>query len=629
MIGSASQRYRPDIDGLRAIAVLSVVLYHLKSNLLKGGFVGVDIFFVISGFLITGIIRNRIDQGRFSFLDFYSGRIRRIFPSLLLVFAFAFVLGWFVLFSWEYRDLSDGVFYGSLFWTNISLLTHSGYFNRSSEFNPFLHLWSLGIEEQFYLFWPLAVMLFRGRWRAPMIIGLSAVSFVLGIVLTTNGSFYLPVARFWELGLGCMLAFQFKEELPQKFSNLKSVTGLGLILFSVLFLKSTFHFPGYAALLPTVGACLLIAAGSESWVNRAILSHPIAVFLGLISYPLYLWHWPLLYFVRMTEAGNPAFSLQIGAVALSVVLAWASYRFMEIPIRQWAEKSKKPVPLLFAANLILMGVSLITFKTGNPHHTYDAMRIGPTLDPGESRPCGVSGLYFCTEDSREAPRYALWGDSHAGVLYPGLVRTSQVNGRWMVIQRPGCVPIISAHPERSECEYHNLQALQNIASRNSVEWVLICAASRLISADAARYVSEDENVDRQSIDEMFQGFSRSIHYLESRGKRVGFLVDNPAITNYVDFCFPRDLSFTYKSNPACGISRAQYDAATGSYRSLVQKLKAAFPYLVVFDFTDLFCDDRNCEVIRNGRFYYRFSDHISEYAAELIGARLADRFSRP
>jgi peptidoglycan/LPS O-acetylase OafA/YrhL len=357
--------YRPDIDGLRAVAVLSVVGFHALPGAFPGGFIGVDIFFVISGYLISNIVFAGLDEGKFSFKHFYSRRIKRIFPALMLVLFVCLVLGHFVLLADEYKQLGKHVSAGAGFVSNIALWTESGYFDNAAEQKPLLHLWSLGIEEQFYLFWPPLVFLaWKRRWVGGLLIALIGASFTINIAEVRHdpaSAFYLPFSRMWELLIGCLLAYILRPSKVGRIArlferklavNTASAVGFLSILVALFALDSKTSFPGWAALLPTAGALLMISAGADAWVNRQILSKRSVVFVGLISYPLYLWHWPLLAFARITLSTRAGDGTVAVIVLASFPLAWLTYRFIEKPIRS-AKTLHASLPL--AAIALILG----------------------------------------------------------------------------------------------------------------------------------------------------------------------------------------------------------------------------------------------------------------------------------
>lgn len=357
-------KYRPDIDGLRAVAVLSVVAFHAFPSLIQGGFIGVDIFFVISGFLISTIIFENLEKETFSFYEFYARRVKRIFPALVFVIVASYVFGWFTLFADEYKQLGKHIAAGAGFISNLVLWSESGYFDISAEYKPLLHLWSLGIEEQFYIIWPFVLWF---AWKKKFnLLTISIIFAILSFVLNIKGikhdpvaTFYSPQTRFWELLCGSVLSwcvlyknkvfFEWKIKINNIISSVvyrnKAVADDRILVNCIAFLGGVLlvygfwrinkaaSFPGKLAIIPVTAAVLIIAAGPHAWINRNILSNKFAVWIGLISFPLYLWHWPLLSFARILESGTPSAFIRVAAVALAVVLAWISFRFLERPVR--------------------------------------------------------------------------------------------------------------------------------------------------------------------------------------------------------------------------------------------------------------------------------------------------------
>ncbi|MEI8400216.1 MAG: acyltransferase family protein [Alcaligenaceae bacterium] len=383
--------YRPDIDGLRALAVLSVVLFHGFPQVFKGGFIGVDVFFVLSGYLIGRIIFEKLHQKTFSFFDFYARRIKRIFPALLLVLVAVYILGWFTLLADEYGQLGQHIAAGAGFISNFVLWGESGYFDNSAHTKPLLHLWSLGIEEQFYIVWPLLLWL-ASRLRFSLFV-LTIIIAALSIYLNITGiksdvvaTFYSPQTRIWELLLGSGLAWcslhkkdglvdvaMFLEKwcrreetvvdqarVRTRMANALSWLGLILLLYGLIRINRDLQFPGKWALIPVLGTALIVAAGPLAWLNTKILSNKVLVWFGLISYPLYLWHWPLFSFAWIVEAGPPSTSIRLGLIVLSIVLAWLTYRLIERPIRFGARGGLK-VSLLSVLMVAVGGLGLVTF----------------------------------------------------------------------------------------------------------------------------------------------------------------------------------------------------------------------------------------------------------------------------
>ena len=359
---SSLNGYRRDIDGLRAIAVLSVFAFHIAPGRLPGGFVGVDIFFVISGFLISNNIISDLETERFSFLAFYERRVRRIFPALALILIFVYIIGLLALSRGDNvfnlatisstDQLSKSIVAGAGFFSNFILWRDTNYFNESPLTQPLLHLWSLAIEEQFYIVWPFALYIaFKFKQSFLMLtLSIGTASFVANILTATTdpvAAFYSPLSRFWELMLGAALfclqdRSKFRDFLNiSRFSglnNAKSAMGVIFIGLGVCITTEKSTFPGWIALLPTVGSALYISAGGDAWLNKNLLGNKVFVWIGLISYPLYLWHWPSLLifqkFVVPNIHDHDGLRLAtVGLIAVVLMLSWLTFVIIEIPVR--------------------------------------------------------------------------------------------------------------------------------------------------------------------------------------------------------------------------------------------------------------------------------------------------------
>jgi peptidoglycan/LPS O-acetylase OafA/YrhL len=453
-----AQLYRADIDGLRAVAVLSVIGFHAAGRWVSGGYVGVDVFLVISGFLISGILFKALENGQFSFRTFYARRIRRIFPALIVMLLAVWILGWPVLMANEYKQLGKDIIAGAGFFSNISFWQQSGYFTGAAETKPLLHLWSLGVEEQYYLLWPLVLFLvwklgFKSRKFILLFLVVSFAVNVADVWVRPENAFYLPHSRFWEIMFGSALAcveFHHREEFDFELARLipvvrwraylpdiKAWCGIGLIVSAVFLLDKHSFFPGFYALAPVAGTSLLISAGRTAWINRRLLSNRILVFVGLISYPLYLWHWPLLVLANFITAGNPSAALKLAAVALSFLLAWITFTFLERPIREaaLAGSQRFMIPLLATGMLAVAVLGIFNIQKEGFPSRYPAALLPLMHYRADEHSSGWrSGECFLdyqtdwrTFDSgcvdaqpQDGPLIVLWGDSHAADLYPGL-----------------------------------------------------------------------------------------------------------------------------------------------------------------------------------------------------------------
>lgn len=501
MTPNGESGYRADIDGLRAIAVTAVVAFHAFPTWLPGGFVGVDIFFVISGYLISGIILRALAEGRFSFADFYARRVRRIFPALIVILAAAFVVGWFTLSAGPYKSLGRQLVAATVFLSNYLLWRDTSYFNSDAELNPLLHLWSLAIEEQFYLVWPM-LLLFAFRWRrGPLVMTLAigALSFVTSILtvrLDPTTAFYAPWTRFWELLAGAALASVAADAVLSRWlatvlaarwsANLMAVTGSGLILVAVVVINPARVFPGLWALMPVVGAMLLLLAGRETLINRLVLSHPVMVGLGLISYPLYLWHWPVLSFMRITTAGSLSLTRRLLVVAASFVLAYLTYRLIERPAR-FGSRRRFVVPIALATMVVIatagLGAEVTEGFSRRAYNRSDAARFVEYYQ--HMRRTGIADAYraecdfmnwntgrtelaldpSCTSAGRDRT-FLLWGDSFAQALSLGIRQQLTSNTALAQVATSGCRPALEPYeiqvPDR-RCERGNELAMASIS----------------------------------------------------------------------------------------------------------------------------------------------------------------------
>lgn len=547
-------KYRPDIDGLRAIAVLSVVGFHAFPNWVKGGFIGVDIFFVISGFLISIIIFQNLEKGTFSFAEFYARRIKRIFPALLLVLVVCYAFGWYALLADEYKQLGKHIFGGAGFISNFLFWSEAGYFDNAADAKPLLHLWSLGIEEQYYIFWPL---LLWAAWKRGFSL-FSITTLVLLISYSLNvhkvhtdsvAAFYSPQTRFWELLCGSLLAWltvyhknafsttrsKFDLHLGKiiykqaslinstTLRNLISIFGFLLIAFGINKITKETAFPGTWALLPILGSVLIISAGATAWLNRAVLSNRVLVWFGLISYPLYLWHWPLLSFVRIIDSETPSRNTRIAMVALSIVLAWLTYRMIERPIR--FNKNGQARTIVLVVLMTTIGyVGFNTYQRNGLDFRANANLKGYIGDIGhiEFHKYIAGRYYLCspTQLATEAPTWAgfvrcaqskdnpnveiaLIGDSHAEHLFPGLAEAlPNVNIAYYIKGNP---PFID-NPDFSTIYQHVIasktirkvvltmywaEKIRQVPAGSTLENEILRAADVLIRSGKQVYITDD------------------------------------------------------------------------------------------------------------------------------------------
>lgn len=650
--------YRPDIDGLRAIAVGSVVVFHAFPWLVPGGYVGVDVFFVISGFLITTNIVSGLTTGTFSIRSFYDRRVRRIFPALAVVLATTYALGWVTLFDKEFEQLGKHVAGGAFFVSNLFLWAESGYFDTASEVKPLVHLWSLGIEEQFYIVWPL---LLWGMYRFGRRVGSNVIvstivlmitSFILGLLaLDSVGGYYSPINRFWELLVGALLAIvSFGRSTPLsnvfgvRGASLAATSGMVLVVVPMFALDGNSSFPGWNAVPPTLGAALLIASGPHTWWGRQVLSRRLMIGIGLISYPLYLWHWPLLVYARILASGVPAAGIRVSAVILAVVLSYLTYRLIEKPLR-FNRRRKVVVTGLVVAVAAIGGLGTLTYaQNGLSGRGFNDINIA--IDPGEVRDidvisfpdCGLSPevqelFADCRVDVRGSATYALIGDSKASTLIGGFMRTSLDDAYWTILGGTrglgSAVPLISDEPSYERFQPLIVPAVDTVIADPRIETVVLQGAVR------AMFESPVETnfawlPDSPNYTKVETGLRETVRRLVDGGKNVVLYVDNPALAAPENCSERRSTigvlnSLLVTENPACSISRADFLAHTADYRAMLDRLAGEFDDSVtVFDPTDVFCDAETCDHIVDGVRLYSYTDHPSDDAADLVGRRLND-----
>ncbi|GGZ08448.1 acyltransferase family protein [Pseudoduganella plicata] len=604
--------YRPDIDGLRAVAVLAVVLFHAFPGLVPGGFAGVDVFFVISGYLITGIILRGLQTDSFSLAEFYGHRARRILPALLLVLCSCLAFGWYELLPVEYAQLSRHVAAGAGFVQNLVLWREAGYFDTVTELKPLMHLWSLSIEEQFYLLYP-PLLWAAWRWlRRPVraVAALALASFALGLVLTSADpvqAFFGPHARMWELLAGGLLAFRGPAVASQHARSAMSMGGLLLLALAYWGLRDGASYPGWRALLPVAGAALLLYAGPQGIVNRALACRPL-VLIGAISYPLYLWHWPLLAFGRIADA-LPA-AERNGAVVLSFVLAWLTWRLVEQPIRYGARPGRKAAVL--CAMLLLVGTVAWTAPPQSAQHAarLAAFTRANANNAQQPQSCRMLTGQDHPEDwcnggnaAGREPDTVLLGDSFANA-YTAML-TADASTRFVQFGRGQCPALLDYGPAWCR-EIVRAQAAY-VAQHAGVRTVIL-AGHWPAYAGGQRWSRFDHE---ESTAAFHAAFRRTVEHYRSLGRHVVILLSPPTGANPAT-CVPRPLHLVEKN--ICRRTLAQARQSDGDYRVTLLPWLAA-RNVAVFDPYPVLCDDRQCRLMDGDRMLYADWLHLSTHGA--------------
>lgn len=546
----APQHYRADIDGLRAVAILLAVLFHAGVSALPGGFIGVDLFFVISGFLIGGTLSRDIAAGRFSLRDFARRRIRRIAPALLTMLFGLLFIGYFLLSPLEYSQLAKASFGVFLLVPNIMQLQGADYFSAPAELNPLLIAWSLGIEQQFYIALPIFLLLASRLRASPAVVValLSLLSLAGCIWLTPQNSaqaFYLLPTRGWELGAGVLLALWRPQPFGGGWANLATLAGLALIAFCALRPEKGALFPGLQALLPVLAACLLIAARGA--LSRLALENAPMRFIGKISYSWYLWHWPLLALARICSDGPVSVNQGLSISALAAGVAWLSWRYVEQPFRRPSRMPRAVIPAYGLISLTAAAAMVGLWSSGGLPWRVNDRVISSEADKidAQANPCLVeSGAALPAADRRcqpatARPGVALVGDSHAAAMRSAVARYAEAQQKPLYQFTKVACPLLAAGVTRalyqqpahaSQCAAFNAAVMQTLLSPRVDEVVIAAAwAAGLKTLPGAGYRSSDYP-DRESLSALKQGMDAVIARLRQAGKKVVLIEDAPSLS---------------------------------------------------------------------------------------------------
>lgn len=636
--------YRRDIDGLRAVAVLPVVLYHAGVGF-KGGYVGVDVFFVISGFLITRLLARDLDGGRFSLIEFWHRRVRRIFPALFVMVLATLIAGGFLMIPADYKELGQSALAQSLLGANFFFWDDTGYFARAAESKPLLHTWSLAVEEQFYVLFPLVLAwLWRGgRARVRRMLGVALlVSFAAslpGPAWFPTTAFYLLPTRAWELLLGAILVFL--PEPKKTFAAFSGPAGLIMILASVFLYTVNTPFPGIAAALPCLGAALVIWSGSamQTWAHRMLCWRPV-VFIGLISYSLYLWHWPVLVYSRKFLLGEPSPAFIAWQIGLSLVLAVLSWRFIETPFREkrWLPARASMLRFGIVCTLVsaLLGAVLSATKglrARLPAAVRQLTENPPGMDYNPNIEVSLADLQadrvplIGDHEAAGDPAFVLWGDSHAMAAHPVLdVLGRERHQKGVAITRRGTAPLLGTwRPAegKSALEFH--QAALDYIRRHRVPTVVLVSYWANYTEGSATgssefFITDDETLPLNAetgLAVLERGLQRTLQALRESGVRqISILRQVPEQPIHVkDVLAARMLA---------GLSIEHLGATRENYHKRQQRVDAilarnAAPDVLVLDpETRLLGPDDRTILIHNGRVTFEDEGHVSVEGALMM-----------
>lgn len=614
MIGAG--RYRRDIDGLRAIAILPVLLFHAHVPGFSGGYVGVDIFFVISGFLITGIIAREVDEQRFSLVHFYERRFRRIMPALSLMILAVLAAACWLYLPGDIEGVPKSALAATLFASNLWFFTDTGYFAGGADVKPLLHSWSLAVEEQFYIGFPILLMLvarFAARWRGLIVGAIAAISLALAIALqrdTSGFTFYLLPTRAWELFAGALLALgAIPAARPRWLRETLAWSGLLSVAFAVIFYTRETVFPGITALPPVLGAALLLHSAPSTSVGR-LLSLRLFVGVGLISYSLYLWHWPLIVFTEYaTDAALTGWTA-IAVVATSFIAAILSWRFVERPFR---DARRIPARRIFQftagamALLCLLSLSLLAMGGWPQRFAPQVLQLaaGRTDISPARKACHdtfARGAQPCILGAKVRPDALLWGDSHGVEMAYALSLKARAEGRALIERTTSsCPPVLGYDaPKDARCARAKQAAFAAIRADPAIRRVYLAAFWANGEFDDPAFVAK---------------LDATIRALRAEGRQVILIGPVPP----QPFDVPRHLAHLARAgqlDQAQGVDRARIEARTRNLRALFARWQARGVTLI--DPMARLCDARRCAIIHDGKPLYFDSHHLSVAGARLV-----------
>jgi peptidoglycan/LPS O-acetylase OafA/YrhL len=659
IMSTHSINYRTDIDGLRALAVVPVILFHAGFSTFSGGFIGVDVFFIISGYLITGVIWREIVQKKFSLLVFYERRARRILPALFAMITATLVAGWFLLTIAPLQSLANSTFAAVFSISNVYFWRQTGYFAGASELFPLLHTWSLGVEEQFYIFVPLVLLLAARFGRNAMIATLTlivVVSFCLSVWAShryPSANFFLILTRAWELGIGGLLAVvRLPLPRPAAVRNCVGVIGVSMILAAVFLFDKNTVFPGLSALLPCFGTILLIWVGMsqpEGWqdapsqglVTRFLATRPM-VSIGLISYSLYLWHWPVFVYLRhLTARTDLEWQWSFFGILLSTVLAVVSWRFVEQPFRNRTTIGQSTIAIFSTGGTVgLAAIALIisfSLKGAPFRIPEDVRQIADASEDFDSSCMNI--ISYCRIGSANLePSFILMGDSHSAALRPALAVWAEQMGKSGYFQSfNSCPPVGGAMfgnnkgTSYSQCDQHARETLKFALSNPEIDTIVITAywEAYLRRNDAVPQASTEglfiHPNTNQSIDAsqeiFFQGVMDVVRLLRDADKKVVIVHDLPDM--------PTNIPWVNSRKIMAGLTLETYFEFDNeiSFNDRIEAM-AVREGARSIRLSELICEsgpDR-CRILMGNISLYRDNNHLSKSGAtDFVGPWLTER----
>lgn len=644
-------QYRKDIDALRGIAVSLVVVFHAFPSLLPGGFIGVDVFFVISGYLITLIIKREITDNSFSFKNFYARRVRRLFPALASALLTTLVLGWLILFPDEFQQLGKHISKSAIFLQNFNLIKELGYFDASSHYKPLLHLWTLSIEEQYYLLWPaLLVLIFRLK-PSPIYIlsALILLSFSLNLYFATNYKdevFFHSASRFWELGIGSLLAFTHTSNLSKLARHALFLAGISLIFCSSFFLSSEHLFPYWYGLAPTLGAAAIIYSNIQ-FKHWGFLDK-----VGLISYPLYLWHWIAISFTYIYLGHPPSITTLLILISGSILASIFTTVYVE-KLRYL--KSRAVVPSLTIcvlaiglaghivrsndgfterSHLSYLGEHIIQFKREAPRDELCEKHLY-TLDQQERL------IDYCRKSaSNHDQTIVIIGDSHAHVMFPGIEMIAEKHSyNAILLSNSSCPSLIGLKwgrnpKELDMCQRKIAQVYELLSRDKKITKVLIATrgpvyihdetpGKQTLESVQAGLKNFDKNKEmtyenmEKSLTESFSAIDKIPHI-----KNTYYLLENPELDFLPKEAIVRPFDWFNISGNKNTVSRPLYELRMKEYFDITTRAASNSPNTKLIDVTEHLCDESRCYSFIENNFLYADDDHFSVFGSKYIANKI-------
>jgi peptidoglycan/LPS O-acetylase OafA/YrhL len=633
-------QYRREIDGLRAIAVLPVILFHAGFSWFSGGYVGVDVFFVISGYLITSILLNDLDKGTFSIVKFYERRARRILPALFFVMLCCMPFAWMWLAPQELKNFSQALVAISFFSSNILFWRKSGYFGPAAEENPLIHTWSLAVEEQFYIIFPIMLLLLWRFGKRPIfyiIVFLSFTSLALAEYGWRNhpsANFYLLPTRAWELGIGAICAFLLYHQ-PVRKSSTASLIGLGLIGCSIFLFDETTPFPSLYAIIPVIGTALVILYADNKSLAIRVISNKFFVGIGLISFSAYLWHQPLLAFARIRSEIEPSPLLMLGLSFVSLILAAFTWKYIEQPFRTKPNTFAKTRKQIFSYSAL---GTVLFFSTGIYGHLQDGLssRSAPSgktfaeinvsektrVNHGLNIDC--EGEFTTSKNCRtgDNPTVMVWGDSFAMHLMQAVRASESLGGRDVIqFTKSSCAPVFGlAKVGRTKswaegCIKFNNQVKDWLSQNQTVEYVLLSSPMNIIHS---RTLNEEGEFSEPSTKLTLNSANKVAEFIQSLGKKAIFISPPPTTGEDLSKCSSYNLIFGTGEDFGCEFA---VDEVSQQYVEIMDFLKSENFKLPVIDLSSYICNDVTCETYISKINIYRDTGHLSHAGSQYIGAQ--------